>query len=80
MCNCMKELEQKFIEKLGFEEADAPVELLSGRAYLSFTVREAGKNKTKQMPMMLSKCPICGQEYEKKETQERQLPGNQSDI
>ncbi len=68
MCNCMKELEQKFIEKLGFEEANAPVELLSGRAYLSFAVREAGKNKTKQMPMLLSKCPICGQEYEKNET------------
>jgi hypothetical protein len=68
MCNCMKELEQKFIEKLGYEEADAPVEMLSGRAYLSFTVREEGKKKTKLIPMMLSKCPICGQEYGKTET------------
>jgi len=64
----MKEAEQKFIEKLGFEEADAPVELLSGRAYLTFTVRRKGKTNTRQMYLMLSKCPICGKEYENTET------------
>ena len=68
MCDCMRKLEQRFIEEQGCEEANAPVELLSGRVYLSFTVRMKGKINTKQMYLMLSKCPICGKEYEKAET------------
>lgn len=63
MCNCMKEMEQKLVDKLGCDEAYAPVELLSGRVYLKFTVRRNGK-KDKEVPVMLSKCPICGKEYE----------------
>lgn len=61
MCNCMKEVEQKFKDNFGYEEVSGPVEVLSGRAYLSFEVKDKGK--TKQVPMMLSKCPICGNEY-----------------
>lgn len=68
MCDCMKKMEQRFIDEMGFEEAEAPVELLSGRVYLSFTVRRKDKANTKQMYVMLSKCPICGQEYKKAET------------
>lgn len=68
MCDCMKKMEQRFIDEMGFEEAEAPVELLSGRVYLSFTVRRKGKANTKQMYVMLSKCPICGEGYEKTET------------
>ncbi len=68
MCDCMKKMEQRFIDEMGFEEAEAPVELLSGRVYLSFTVRRKGKANTKQMYVMLSKCPICGQEYKNAET------------
>lgn len=64
MCNCIKEVEQKFKDNFGYEEVDGPVELLSGRAFLSFEVREKGSKKTKQVPMMLSKCPICGKPYE----------------
>jgi len=65
MCNCMKEMEQKLVEKCGFDEVDAPVELLSGRVYLTFIARRNGK-KDKEVPVMLSKCPICGKEYETK--------------
>lgn len=61
MCDCMKKVEQKFRDNFGYEEVSGPVEMLSGRAYLSFEVKESGK--TKQVPMMLSKCPICGKEY-----------------
>jgi len=61
MCNCMKEVEQKFKDNFDYEEVSGPVEVLSGRAYLSFEVKDKGK--TKQVPMMLSKCPICGKEY-----------------
>ena len=68
MCDCMKKMEQRFIDEMGFEEAEAPVELLFGRVYLSFTVKSKGKMNTKQMYVMLSKCPICGKEYEKAET------------
>ncbi len=64
MCSCMKELEQKFMDNFGYEEVSGPVDMLSGRAYLSFEVK--GRGKTKHVPMMLSKCPICGREYETK--------------
>lgn len=63
MCNCMKEVEQKFKDNFGYEEVNGPVEFLSGRAYLSFEVREKGSKNTKQVPMMLSKCPMCGKPY-----------------
>jgi hypothetical protein len=64
VCNCMKEMEQKLIEKAECEEADGPVELLSGRAYITFTVRKIGKKKEEKIPVMLSRCPFCGKEYE----------------
>lgn len=66
MCNCMREMEQKLIEKMGCDDADGPVELLSGRAYITFTARNNGK-KDKEIPVMLSKCPFCGKEYETKQ-------------
>lgn len=73
MCNCIKEVEQKFKDNFGYEEVNGPVELLSGRAYLSFEVKETGKKKSKQVPMMLSKCPICGKEYAKKEDSKQSI-------
>lgn len=62
----MKEMEQKLIDKMGCDDADGPVELLSGRAYITFTARNNGK-KDKEIPVMLSKCPFCGKEYETKQ-------------
>lgn len=44
-----------------------PIEMISGRAYVSFTVKEKGKKKESDVPMLLSRCPICGKKYEKKE-------------
>jgi hypothetical protein len=61
----MKEMEQKLIDKMGCDDADGPVELLSGRAYITFTARNNGK-KDKEIPVMLSKCPFCGKEYSEK--------------
>lgn len=39
------------------------LEMLSGRAYMLFTVKEHGKKREKQVPMLLLKCPICGKPY-----------------
>lgn len=63
MCDCIKEICYKIKEAGGYVNVDPPVELLSGRVYLSFTCREFGKKRTKEIPLMLSKCPFCGEEY-----------------
>ncbi len=67
MCNCLYEKAEQMKEVGGYEEVFPPIEILSGRAYMMFTVKENGKKKEKQVPMLLSKCPICGKAYEKKE-------------
>lgn len=64
MCRCIYEMQDNLKEKFGYESVSAPVEILSGRAYLSFTVKEQGKKKEKEIPLMLSKCPFCGEKYE----------------
>ena len=53
MCNCIKEICDKIGEAGGYVSVDPPVELISGRVYLSFTCREFGKKKTKEIPLML---------------------------
>ena len=53
----------KIVEK-GFENVEAPVELLSGRLYLTFTGNKKGQKK-REIPVLLSKCPFCGKEYGK---------------
>lgn len=63
MCDCIKEICYKIKEAGGYVNVDPPVELISGRVYLSFMCREFGKKKTKEIPLMLSKCPFCGEEY-----------------
>lgn len=67
MCNCMREMEQKLIEKTGCAEADGPVELFSGRAYLTFETQGLMEKKRKKVQVMLSRCPFCGEEYEIKQ-------------
>ena len=62
MCNCMREMEQKLLDTMGCDEVDGPVELLSGRAYIDFTVRR-NRKKVKKVSVMLSRCPFCGKEY-----------------
>lgn len=63
----MKEMEQKLIEKTGCAEADGPVELLSGRAYITFETQGKTEKKRKKIQVMLSRCPFCGKEYETKQ-------------
>lgn len=45
MCNCMNEMEEKMKELVDAESVEAPVELLTGKAYLEFTVKKKGKKK-----------------------------------
>ena len=66
MCNCLNEKAEEMRKLMGYEYVEPPIEFLSGRAYLSFSVIEAGKKKSKELPLLLSKCPICGEEYKKK--------------
>ena len=68
MCDCMKEMVEKI--KAKNENIDyifPPIEMLSGRAYITFIAKEKGKKKENKMPVLLSKCPICGGKYEEKE-------------
>lgn len=66
MCKCLYEKAEQMKEVGGYEEVFPPIEILSGRAYMMFTVKEHGKKKEKQVPMLLSKCPICGKQYEER--------------
>ena len=65
-CACLYEKAEQMKEVGGYEEVFPPIEILSGRAYMMFTVKEHGKKKEKQVPMLLSKCPICGKQYEER--------------
>ena len=64
MCNCIYDMKKRLEEK-GYEHVQPPVEILSGRVYISFTAREPGKKREREVPILLSKCPICGMKYEK---------------
>ena len=63
MCNCMDEITERLKEKMGYEYVGAPVEMLSGRTFITFYCKEPGKKKDKEMPMLLSRCPFCGEKY-----------------
>lgn len=67
MCNCKQTVAEKLNEGQpdGFR-VSLPVELLSGRIYLSCIQRgvtSKGKSMEKTMPLLLSKCPFCGEVY-----------------
>ena len=66
MCNCMDEAIKKMQEAKDYENVEAPTDILSGRAYLEFTVKEKGKKKERKMPVVLSRCPFCGKPYDEK--------------
>lgn len=62
-CTCLYEKAEEMKKAGGYEEVFPPVEMFSGRAYMMFTVKEHGKKREKQVPMLLLKCPICGKPY-----------------
>lgn len=64
MCTCIEEIIQRMKLQEGYERIQSPIELFSGRVYLSFTVRKAGKQKLEYEHLLLTKCPICGKAYE----------------
>lgn len=64
MCNCIYDIKKR-LEENGYKHVQPPVEIISGRVYISFTATEPGKTKEKEVPMLLSKCPFCGKKYEK---------------
>lgn len=47
MCDCIKEICYKIKEAGGYVNVDPPVELLSGRVYLSFSLQRIWKEKDK---------------------------------
>ena len=65
-CACLKNAIEK-MEQNGFENIEPPLEILSGRLYLSFGGNKKGQKKKREIPVLLSKCPFCGKEYENKE-------------
>ena len=65
-CDCLQNTISK-MEQSGFENIEPPLEILSGRLYLSFSGNKKGKKKKREIPVLLSKCPFCGKKYEIKE-------------
>lgn len=63
MCNCISEIRAK-IEKNGYENVTPPIDILGGRAYLTFTGNKKGQKSQREIPVFLTKCPICGEVYE----------------
>lgn len=66
MCNCMNEVMQSMKEKMELESIEEPTELLTGRVYLEFTVKEKCKKRERKLPVLLSRCPFCGEPYDEK--------------
>jgi len=64
MCKCLYEAAKR-MEENGYEDVEPPIELLSGRAYLNFAGKKKGKKKQQEIPLLLSRCPICGEKYDK---------------
>ena len=63
MCNCIETMIKNMKEK-GFENVEPPIEFLGGRLYLSFAGNKKGQKKKREIPVLFSKCPMCGQSYE----------------
>lgn len=63
MCNCMNEVAHELQKAGRYESVEAPTDLLSGKAYLEFAVKEKGKKRERKIPVVLPRCPICGVPY-----------------
>lgn len=80
-CSCIEERRQKLIELCQADEIIMPIEILSGRIYIEFekvyTVN--GKQKRKQVPLLLGQCPFCGTPYDKPAGAEDGVGSNDTD-
>jgi hypothetical protein len=63
----MNEKMEQMKEKMDLEYVLPPIEILSGRAFLEFEVKEKGKKRSRKTPMLLSRCPFCGKSYDEKQ-------------
>lgn len=69
MCNCIKEIREKIKELTGSETVLAPIELITGRLYITFDVERIkpnGRNKFEKFHSTLPCCPFCGVKYDEK--------------
>ena len=69
MCNCMNEKTKQLQELLNAESVEAPVDMITNKAYLEFDVKMKDKKKSVKIPMLLSRCPFCGKPYEESEVE-----------
>ena len=67
-CDCLKPIIDGIKKNYpDYQNIAPPLELFSGRIYLNFTADKpsrGGKMKQVNVPVLLSKCPICGKQYE----------------
>lgn len=63
MCNCLDEKIKEMKEATGFEDITPPIDYFTGRLYLSFFGKKPGIKKNYEIPLLLEKCPFCGEEY-----------------
>ena len=66
MCDCIKKGKEAIQKQFpDYENISPPLEVLSGRLYLTFTADKPYRGKKKQVniPVLLSKCPMCGEKY-----------------
>jgi hypothetical protein len=70
-CNCTNNMIEQ-IQKLNpdIKNICPPKEFFSGRLYLNFTGERTvrGKEKKVDIPILLSKCPFCGEKYDELES------------
>jgi hypothetical protein len=62
----MDEVLEKMCGMENIEQVLPPIEVISERAYLEFTVKEKGKKRERKLPVLLSRCPFCGEPYDEK--------------
>ncbi|OPX46345.1 hypothetical protein CLHUN_01610 [Ruminiclostridium hungatei] len=69
-CDGLKTVTQAIQKQFSdYENIEPPIELFSGQIYLNFTADKPfrGKKKQVEIPVLLSKCPFCGEKYTSKE-------------
>lgn len=69
MCNCVKEVRDRLKQAIpDASDIIMPIELLTGRVYLTATKvcepkGQQRKERKTDVPLLLSKCPWCGEKY-----------------